>query len=67
MQRSPSPPSRSICLDNPFGPMALTRSLREWADPEIVLIPGTYMVGPRSNESLTTHTMDASWLRFVPP
>ena len=42
----------------------LTRALREFGDPEIVLLPGAFVVGPRINHSVTTHTMDATWHRF---
>ena len=44
--------------------LSLTRALREYADPEIVLLPGAFVVGPRINHSVTTHTMDATWHKF---
>lgn len=53
------------CTKGAPGPMMLTRSLREWADPEIILLHGNLMVGhPPLNASITTHTMDASWQKF---
>tara|TARA_B110001452_G_scaffold8049_1_gene7088 strand:+ start:2006 stop:2872 length:867 start_codon:yes stop_codon:yes gene_type:complete len=57
------PPSIS-CTNGAPGPMMLTRALREYGDPEIVLLPGAFVVGPRINHSVTTHTMDAAWHRF---